>query len=130
MGECRMKGIKHEFENLSNEIISTAIEVQSILKSGFIESIYHNAMIKELTLRGIQFETEKTIEIFYKGEKVGEHRIDLIVNEEIIVELKCVKEISDAHISQVLSYLNATGIHTGLILNFSKSKIDIKRVVK
>ena len=125
-----MKGIKHEFEDLSNEIISTAIEVQSILKSGFIESIYHNAMKKELTLRDIPFETEKTVEVFYKDEKVGEHRIDLIINEEIIVELKCVKEISDAHISQVLSYLSATGIHTGLILNFSKSKIDIRRVVK
>ncbi len=120
---------EHKFDELSNRIIGVAIEVHKILGPGFIESIYHNAMKKELTLQNIPFETEKEIKIVYKDDEIGEHRLDLVINNEIIVELKAVKEIADVHLAQVLSYLKASGLHIGLILNFSKSKIDIKRVV-
>ena len=119
----------HDFEILSSHIIGAAIEVHKTLGAGFIESIYHNAMKKELKLRNIPFETEKIIRIYYKDELIGEHRIDLLVDNEIVVELKSAKNIVDEHISQVISYLQASGLRVGLILNFSKPSLKIKRVV-
>ena len=117
------------FDILSNKTIGVAIEVHKTLGPGFIESIYHNAMKKELEIQSIPFETEKEIIIKYKNEQVGLHRLDLLINNKIIVELKAVKEITDIHLSQIISYLKATGLSVGLILNFSKPKIDIKRVI-
>lgn len=124
-----MERAENKFEDLSNYIIGADIEIHKILGPGFLESIYHNAMKKELGLRNIPFETEKEIKIIYKDEQMGEHRIDLVVNNEIIVELKAVKKIADIHLAQVISYLKASELHIGLILNFSKSKVEIKRVV-
>ena len=119
---------KIEFESLSNKIIGLAIEVHKQIGPGFIESIYQNALIYELTKNHMPFETEKKIDIYYKNKLVGVHRLDLLVNQEIVVELKAIKEILSGHVSQVVSYLKATNLKTGLILNFSKSKLDIKRV--
>jgi GxxExxY protein len=124
-----MYGNKYDFEELSGKIIGSAIEVHKTLGSGFIESVYHNAMKLELTDRDIPFETEKHVRIFYKNNQVGEHRVDLVFNNEIVVELKAVSDISDSHEKQIISYLKATGIKVGLILNFSNAKVDIKRIV-
>jgi GxxExxY protein len=124
-----MYGNKYDFEELSGKIIGSAIEVHKTLGSGFIESVYHNAMKLELTDRDIPFETEKHVRIFYKNNQVGEHRVDLVFNNEIVVELKAVSDISDRHEKQIISYLKATGIKVGLILNFSNAKVDIKRIV-
>ena len=124
-----MKKQNNIFDILSKKTIGVAIEVHKTLGPGFIEIIYHNAMKKELELQNIPFETEKGIIITYKNEQVGLHRLDLLINNEIIVELKAVKEITDVHLSQIISYLKATELNVGLILNFSKPKIDIKRVV-
>jgi GxxExxY protein len=124
-----MYGNKYDFEELSGKIIGSAIEVHKTLGSGFIESVYHKAMKLELTDRNITFETEKHVKIFYKKTQIGEHRVDLVVNNEIVVELKAVNDISDSHEKQIISYLKATGLKVGLILNFSKSKVDIKRIV-
>ena len=124
-----MKKQNNIFDILSKKTIGVAIEVHKTLGPGFIEIIYHNAMKKELDIQNIPFETEKEIIIKYKNEQVGLHRLDLLINNDIIVELKAVKEITDVHLSQIISYLKATGLNVGLILNFSKPKIDIKRVV-
>lgn len=79
--------------------------------------------------RNILFETEKTIKIKYEDEEVGEHRLDLVVNNEVVVELKAIQAIAEIHRAQVLSYLKASGLKIGLILNFSKTKVETKRVV-
>ena len=118
-----------KFDKMSNEVIGAAIEVHKFLGAGFLESVYHNALKKELEIRKLDYETEKLIQTFYKGELVGEHRLDLVINNEVVVELKTVQEIADAHKAQVISYLKASGIKVGLLLNFSKSKLDIKRIV-
>ena len=123
-----IKNKKYEFESISNKIIGAAIEVHKKLGPGFVESIYQNALKYELNLMNIPFETEKRIEVYYKDKLVGLHRLDLLVNNEIVVELKAMKDILSGHISQVVSYLKATEIKTGLILNFSKQKLEIKRV--
>ena len=120
---------KHEFEDLSKRIIGTAIKVHRELGPGFLESIYEEALKIELTRAELHFETQKEIRIEYLGVKVGLHRLDLVVENEIILELKATKELIDIHLAQLLSYLKATGLKVGLLLNFSKPTLEVKRVV-
>ena len=77
----------------------------------------------------MKFDAQKEIEIYYLGKKVGIHRLDLLVQDEIIVELKAVKELADIHFAQLQSYLNAADLRTGLLLNFSTPTLEIKRIV-
>ena len=86
-------------------------------------------MKRLLDLKGIKYESEKEVSVYLKNYEVGRHRLDLIVDDNLVVELKAVEEISRVHVAQVISYLRASGLEIGLILNFSKSKIDIRRVV-
>jgi len=120
---------KHNFDQLSNIIIGAAIQVHRELGPGFIESIYEEALKVEFSRRKINFEHQKEIKIEYRGVNVGKHRLDLLVEKEIIVELKAIKELADIHFAQILSYLIATGLKVGLLLNFAKSTLEVKRVV-
>ena len=119
----------HEFEPLSGRIIETAIQVHTALGPGFLESVYENAMKVALTKAGLKFESQKEIRVFYEGVEVGLHRLDLFVENQIIVELKAVKAFEDIHFAQLKSYLKATGCQVGLLLNFNAPKLTIKRVV-
>jgi GxxExxY protein len=117
------------FEELSNKIINSALEVHKKLGPGFMESIYQTAMLIQLQKDGMKTEFQKEVKIYYDGKEIGIHRLDLVVNNEIILELKAVKEFDEIHFAQTLSYLKATGLKTALLLNFSKPKLDIKRIV-
>lgn len=119
----------HQFEELSNQLIGAAIKVHKELGPGFLESIYEQALKVELSESGLGFDSQKEIKVQYSGVEVGVHRLDLIVEEEIIVELKAVKELADIHFVQLRSYLKATGIKVGLLLNFSKPTLEVRRVV-
>ena len=121
--------IKHDFEELSKKIIGAAIEVHRELGPGFIESIYEQALKVEFAEHNFHFDSQKEIKIKYLGVEVGLHRLDLIVENQIILEIKAVKELLDIHFSQLRSYLKATGLKVGLLLNFAKSTLEIKRVV-
>ena len=120
---------KHEFEGLSREVIGAAIQVHRELGPGFLESIYEEALKVELSKRRIHYDSQKTIKIEYIDVEVGIHRLDLIVENEIIIELKAVKEFADIHFAQLRSYLKATGLNVGLLFNFAQPTLDIKRVV-
>lgn len=114
--------------SLTEAIIQCIIKVHQTLGSGFLERIYSRALIIELTKRGLAVETEKEIVIYYQGEEVGRHRLDILVENEVIVELKTVAELSKAHYAQVRSYLKATGMKVALLVNFAKEKADFRRV--
>ena len=118
-----------ELEELTGKIISCAIEVHKKLGPGFLESIYHTALPMELAKQKLKVETQKVVKIIYDGEEIGLHRLDLVVEEQIIVELKAVKEFDDSHMAQLISYLNASRLKVGLLLNFAKAVLKIKRVV-
>lgn len=120
---------KHNFEVLSKKIIGAAIEVHRELGPGFLECIYEEALKVEFTEHGLHYEAQKEIRIKYLGVDVGLHRLDLLVENQIIVELKAVKELTDVHFSQLRSYLKATGLKVGLLFNFAKPTLEIKRVV-
>jgi GxxExxY protein len=122
--------MSHGFEPLSGQIIHAAIAVQRALGPGFLESIYHNAMRVALKREGIDFETEAEVRIFYEDAEVGIHYLDLLVDRQIVVELKAVRELEEVHYAQVQSYLKATGLGVGLLLNFNAPKLVIKRIVR
>jgi GxxExxY protein len=119
----------HDFEALSSQILEAAISVHKQLGPGFLESIYESAMKVALRHRGITYEAQKEVTIFFEDEEVGEHRLDLLVGSEIVVELKAIKALEDIHFAQVVSYLKATGRRVGLLLNFNSPTLVIKRVV-
>jgi GxxExxY protein len=114
---------------LSNQIIGAAIKVHKELGPGFLESIYEEALKVELSKNELDFASQMEVQIEYLGVPVGLHRLDLLVQNEVIVELKAVKVLADIHFAQLRSYLKATGIKVGLLLNFSKPTLEVKRVV-
>jgi GxxExxY protein len=117
-----------EEEDLTEKIIGAAIHVHRELGPGFLESIYENALVIALDEIGLYVEQQKEIPIIYRGQLVGTHRLDLIIENRIVVELKTVTAIQDIHFSIVRSYLEATGLKHGLLLNFAKNILKMKRV--
>jgi GxxExxY protein len=124
--------IPEEDEALATRIIGAAIEVHRELGPGFIEYIYEQAMLYELSSAGVTIEKQKKILVPYKGILLAGQRLDLIVGGRIILELKCVEELAPIHQAQILSYLKATGLRLGLLINFKASTIkgNVKRVVR
>ena len=118
-----------EYEELTDKIISAAIEVHRRLGPGFIESIYENALVHELNKRRIKVSQQLEVDIEYDGVRVGTHRLDLFIESTIVIELKAIKNIEDIHFAIVKSYLRALGKEHGLILNFAKPTLEIKRVI-
>jgi GxxExxY protein len=104
-------------------------EVHKELGPGFIESVYEKALLLELKSRGIKVDVEKIFDLTYKGKKVGTHRLDLIVEDKIVVELKTVERFASHHTAQLLSYLKASGHRLGILVNFSRAKVESRRVV-
>jgi len=118
-------------EGLVKQFIDAAIEVHRELGPGYDESVYENALIVEMDLRGIPYERQKVVEVFYKGTRVGEGRIDLFLGGEVVVELKAVEQLSQKHMAQVISYLKATKKPLGILVNFHEFllKNGLKRIL-
>jgi GxxExxY protein len=120
-----------ETDELAHAVIGAAIEVHRILGPGFLEAVYEQALCVELRLRSIPFERQKPAKVEYKGEYVGEGRLDLLVNDRLIVELKALREVAPIHTAIVLSYLKATGRRLALLINFNvpRLKDGVRRLV-
>lgn len=116
-------------EELTYMIRGCIYEVYRKLGCGFLENVYEKALQVELRLQGLQAESQVPIEVSYKGESVGTYFADLIVDRAIILELKAQKRVSPASEVQLLNYLNATGMHLGLLVNFAYPRASIKRIV-
>lgn len=116
---------------LTSKVIGAAIEVHKELGAGFQEMVYEEALTVELGLRQIPFMRQHPIRIQYKGRYVGEGRLDLLIDNCLVVELKSVSEILPLHTAQVLSYLKATGISLGLLINFNVKVLTegIRRII-
>jgi GxxExxY protein len=118
-------------DRLARTVIGAAIEVHRHLGPGYLEGVYEEALVVELGLRGVPFERQKPIAVTYKGHNVGEGRVDLLVGDELLVELKAVEALAPIHKAQLLSYLKATGCHLGLLINFNVPvlRAGVQRVV-
>ena len=119
-----------EYKELTEQIIGCAYRVYNKMGFGFLEKVYENCMLIELNKVGIHAESQKPITVYYENKAVGEFIADLIVNDTIILELKSVRRIIQAHEVQLVNYLVATGKPVGLILNFGETKVEIKRKVR
>ncbi len=120
-----------EADRLAHAVVGAAVEVHKQLGPGFLESVYEEAMCVELGLRGIAFTRQQPAEVTYKGRAIAGSRLDLVVGESVLVELKAVDRLAPIHTAQLISYLKATGYRLGLIINFNvpRLKDGIKRVV-
>lgn len=107
-------------EELTKEIIRVFYKVYNGLVYGFMESVYHNAMIIELNEAGLSVETERSIAVYYEEKIVGSFSADLVVNGRVILELKAKERLIEAHEAQLLNYLRSTDVEIGLLLNFGK----------
>jgi GxxExxY protein len=117
-----------ELEELTGKIIGAAIAVHRELGPGFLESVYEEALCVELTGLGLKFRRQACVPIHYRGKQVGEHRLDLLVNDLVVVELKAISAFEDIHFATVRSYLKATDRQHGLLLNFATLILTVKRV--
>lgn len=115
---------------LTERIIGAAIAVHRGLGPGFLEDAYEEALCLELQERAVPLARQVGISVCYRGVTVDRHRLDLIVDQKVVVEIKAVRELEDVHLATVLAYLKATSLTAGLILNFSEAKLRIRRVVR
>jgi GxxExxY protein len=118
-----------QFEDLSAQVIGSALAVHKELGPGFLESTYHAAMRVSLAHRVLPFESQLPFDISFESVVVGRARVDLIVEGKIVVELKAVDRLRDVHFAQLKSYLRATRLRVGLLFNFNAPTLTIKRMV-
>ena len=117
-------------DRVTEKIIGAAIEVHRVLGPGLLESIYEEALCREMKLRSISFERQVAVDVVYKDTVIQGQRLDLIVEKEVVIELKSVQNLPAVVMAQVLSYLKATGLHRALLINFGEKRLvnGIKRI--
>ena len=118
-----------DINEITYQIRGAVFEVNRILGFGFLEKVYEKALIVELLVRGLRAESQVPINVSYKNEVVGEYFADIVVEGQVIIELKAVDQLQKIHEAQLLNYLKATGYKVGLLVNFMHPKAEIKRFV-
>ena len=134
MGEDDRRGpvqLEAELSRISHQAVGAAMEVHRVLGPGFLESVYEEALSAELQMRGVPFERQVPAPVVYKGVVVGEGRLDMVVRNTVIVELKTVEALTQIHTAQLLSYRKATGCQLGLLINFNVPVLrqGIRRII-
>ena len=114
---------------LTEQVLGAVFEVSNILGAGFLEKVYERALLRELHLRGLRATSQVPLKIIYKGNDIGEYYADMLVEDKLIIELKCVERLANEHVAQCLNYLRASGQTLCLLVNFQKPKVEWKRLV-
>jgi GxxExxY protein len=122
---------KHRWETnqITEAVIGAAYKVGNTLGSGFLEKVYENALALETRKTGLLVIQQQPINVKYEGAIVGEFVADLLIQDEVLVELKAVKALDEIHLAQCLNYLKATGLRICLLINFGNPKVEIKRIM-
>ena len=116
-------------DDITYQIRGAIFEVNNVLGYGFLEKVYEKALMIELRSRGLRVENQHPLKVRYKEQIVGEYFADLLVEAQVIVEIKAATNLLKAHQAQLLNYLRATGVPVGLLVNFTRNKAEIKRMV-
>ena len=120
----------HGWESdVTEAVIGSAFEVANVLGAGSLEKVYERALNRELGLRWVNAKARVSFPVCYKGHCVGEYLADLVVEEKVIVELKCVDRLANEHLAQCINYLKASGLPVALLINIQKPKVEWKRVL-
>src|SRR5690349_11567153 len=117
-------------ESLTERVLAAIFEVSNTLGAGFLEKVYERALLRELALRGISAIAQASFGVVYKGQSVGEYFADILVEDVLVVELKCVDRLANEHTAQCLNYLRASGRSVCLLVNFQRPKVEWKRIVQ
>jgi GxxExxY protein len=117
-----------DYNSLTEVVIGCAFTVSNTLGTGFLEKVYENALAHELRKAGLRVQQQAPLQVRYDGMLVGEYIADLLVEDRLLVELKTVKNLDEIHTAQCINYLKATGLRLCLLLNFAKSRVEIKRI--
>ena len=117
------------FDSLTEQVLGAIFEVSNTLGAGFLEKVYERSLLRELGLRGLRASAQASFAISYKGQNVGEYFADILVEDVLLVELKCVERLANEHTAQCLNYLRASGRTLCLPVNFQKPKVEWKRIV-
>ena len=121
---------EHRFpDSLTGRILGAVFEVSNILGAGFLEKVYVRALLLELRLRGMDAVAQVPFPVVYKGQCVGDYFVDILVENTVVIELKCVERLANEHTAQCLNYLRASGRTVCLLVNFQKPKVEWKRIV-
>ena len=129
MDKPQMDADEHGFNEITEKIIGCAYTVANALGYGYLEKVYENALRVELQAAGLQVAQQVRLEVQYRGVVVGEYVADLVVEGQVLVELKCARQIDPIHIAQCLNYLKATGLPLSLLINFTDRRVQIKRII-
>lgn len=116
--------------DLTRRIIGCAYEVHKELGPGFLEKVYELALLHELRSGGFKADVQAPIPVHYKGAVIGEYFADILVEGAVIIEIKAIEALASIHEAQLLHYLKATGIEVGLLLNFGRPSVQVKRMVR
>ena len=116
-------------DSLTETVLGAVFEVSNTLGAGFLEKVYERALLRELGLRSIRATAQNSFIVTYKGHNVGEYITDILVEDVLVVELKCVERFASEHTAQCLNYLRASGLTVCLLINFQKPKVEWKRIV-
>jgi GxxExxY protein len=124
--------IKEQYpeSELTGKIIGCAMEVHKVMGNGFQEVIYQRALTIEMGCQGLSFSREHEMELFYKGQHIGQRRVDFFVEGKIMLEIKAVIQLEDVHLAQAINYLEAYKMEIGLLINFGSRSLQFKRVTK
>lgn len=120
---------KDEINCVTEKIIGCSYKAANELGCGFLEKVYENALAHEIRKCGLKVEQQKQVKVFYDEIEVGFYEADLVVQNIVLVELKCVKNLGEAHKAQCLNYLKATGLKICLLINFGNPRVEVKRFV-
>ncbi len=121
--------IRYLEQELTEKILGAAFKVQNTLGCGFLEKVYENAMVVELSREGLSLQQQKLLQVKYEGVIVGDYLADFVVEDRVIVECKAVGQLDPVHEAQLLNYLKATRVQVGLLLNFGRPKLQYRRFV-
>ena len=123
-----MKKTTEQINQLTHKVIGCAMEVHNQLGNGFQEVIYQRALSVEFGIRGVNFDREMEMFIFYKEKQIGKRRVDFFIEGCVMLEIKAVEQLSNAHKAQAINYCEAYQIADGLLINFGNTSLDFKRV--
>jgi GxxExxY protein len=127
--EPQMDADERRLNDITEKVIGCAYMVTNTLGHGFLEKVYENALAYELRKTGLVVEQQRSIKVRYDGIVVGDYMADLLIEGQVMVELKAVKFLDNIHVAQCLNYLKATGLKVCLLLNFGVPKVQIRRIV-
>ena len=120
---------EYKHSDITRKVIGAAMKVHSTLGNGFQEVIYQRALAIEMAKQGLSFQRELSMQIYYDGHEIGTRRVDFLVEDKVMVELKAVTTLEDVHLAQAINYLEAYGLEVGLLINFGAKSLEYKRVI-